>query len=70
MPASSTRRKEMAKAHAKRAWYCTCGKIVHGNGGEHMHREMHARKGDAHYYMTYSDYLLRKAAAELRKVNS
>jgi hypothetical protein len=59
------RRKEMARAHAKRASYCTCGKVVHGNGGEHMHREMHKRKGDGHYYMTYTAYCERKKLKEM-----
>jgi hypothetical protein len=52
--ANYQRRTEMARAHAKRASYCTCGKVVHGNGGSHMHRAMHKRKDDGHYYMTYS----------------
>jgi len=50
----------MAQAHAKRASYCTCGKTVHGNGGEWMHAQMHKRKADGHYYMTYSEYCRRR----------
>lgn len=65
-----SRRLAMRRAHAKRAHHCTCGKTVHGNGGEHMHRVMHENKGEwrtpgGHFYMTYSEYQRRKAAAEL-----
>jgi Ni/Co efflux regulator RcnB len=41
-----TRRLAMRRAHARRAYYCTCGKVVHGNGGENSHRQMHVRRGD------------------------
>lgn len=63
-----TRRKAMRRAHARRANYCTCGKIVHGNGGKHAHRAMHERKGEwrtegGHRYMTYSEYERRRDAA-------
>jgi hypothetical protein len=30
-------RRARAKAHAKRAYFCVCGKLVHGNGGKAMH---------------------------------
>ena len=65
----STRRKAMAQAHAKYANYCTCGKIVHGNGGKHTHRAMHERKGEwrtesGHCYMTYSEYQRRIEQAQ------
>lgn len=67
--ARNQRRLEMARAHAKRASHCTCGKTVHGNGGEYHHRRMHERKGEwrtdgGHFYMTHSEYERRKAAAE------
>jgi hypothetical protein len=64
--ARNQRRLEMARAHAKRAYHCTCGKKVHGNGARHMHKAMHVRKGEwridsGHYYMTYSEYIHRQA---------
>ena len=34
--------------HARRAHYCSCGKIVRGNGGAASHRAMHDRKGDGY----------------------
>jgi hypothetical protein len=63
-----SRRKAMRRAHAKRAYHCTCGKTVRGNGGENAHRQMHVRKGDwrrdftgavvnpdGHHYMTETE---------------
>ena len=46
---SHTRRR-MASAHANHEFYCTCGKIVRGNGGRAGHAWMHERRGDGHYY--------------------
>ena len=68
--ARNQRRLEMARAHAKRASYCTCGKVVHGNGGAHHHKASHERKGEwrtdgGHHYMTYSEYMIRQNDAEL-----
>jgi len=28
------------------AAYCTCGNVVHGNGGKNSHRAMHKRRND------------------------
>ena len=66
--ARNQRRLEMARAHAKRAHHCTCGKTVHGNGAEFMHRQSHERKGEwrtvgGHYYMTYIEWMRRKSEA-------
>lgn len=33
-----------AAGHAKRAYYCTCGKVVHGNGARFQHGAMHNRQ--------------------------
>lgn len=33
-----------AKGHAKHKCYCTCGKVVSGNGAIYQHREMHRRR--------------------------
>ena len=30
-------RKRLAQAHAKHAYFCACGKVVHGNGARAMH---------------------------------
>lgn len=47
-------RRERARGHLKHRSYCTCGKVVRGNGGIYQHRRMHERKGDGHRYMSYS----------------
>lgn len=47
---------ERAKAHARRGYFCSCGAIVHGNGGKHNHREMHRRVQDGHRYVTSEQY--------------
>jgi len=46
----------MASAHAKHADFCSCGKIVHGNGGRYQHREMHHRKQDGHHAITQESW--------------
>ena len=38
-------RLRMRRAHAKYARYCSCGKIVHGNGGKTSHQAGHERNG-------------------------
>ena len=63
---------ERAKNHVKHKGYCTCGKVVSGNGAIYQHREMHKRRrqwcdpmlidGGGFYYMTYSAWTARKAA--------
>jgi hypothetical protein len=37
-------RRARASRHAQRSHYCSCGKIVRGNGGEAAHKEMHLRR--------------------------
>lgn len=59
---SESRRLAMRRAHTKHKSYCTCGKVVSGNGGRHAHRAMHERKSDGHYYMTYSEWERRRLA--------
>lgn len=39
-----------AQAHAKHAHFCSCGRVVHGNGAKAAHRAMHARAGDGHHW--------------------
>lgn len=62
-----SRRLAMRRAHARRASFCTCGKVVHGNGGRTSHRAMHKRKGDSHYYMTPTAYARRRADEQKAK---
>ena len=49
-----SRRLAMRRAHTKHKSYCSCGKIVCGNGGRHSHAAMHKRKADGHRYLTYT----------------
>ena len=32
--------------HAKYGHYCTCGKVVYGNGGKTSHKAMHERRDE------------------------
>lgn len=45
-----------AKAHANHGYFCTCGRIVHGNGGRANHRDMHKRNDDGHRFTTREGY--------------
>lgn len=58
------RRLAMRRAHTKHSGYCTCGKIVCGNGGIYMHKQMHIRKSDGHQYLTYSAWQQRISTAQ------
>lgn len=40
-----------AQAHAKHIYYCSCGKVVSGNGGKASHEYMHERRGDLHSWI-------------------
>lgn len=67
---SETRRLAMRRAHSKRAYHCTCGMIVHGNGASSAHRAMHMRKNEwrseeGHHYMTESERERRRASSAL-----
>lgn len=42
--------------HARHAYYCSCGKIVHGNGGRASHADMHERREDGHRFITSRAY--------------
>lgn len=35
---------DKARAHARIAYWCTCGKVVHGNGGKWSHAQKHRRR--------------------------
>lgn len=61
MNMDESRRLAMRRAHARRPWYCTCGKTVHGNGGRTAHSAKHRRARDGHYYMTVTEYERRAA---------
>ena len=39
---------ERAKAHAKRPYHCSCGKVAFGNGARAQHFGMHERRNDGH----------------------
>lgn len=54
---NESRRLAMRKAHTRYKGYCTCGKKVSGNGGKSMHEAMHARKQDAHHFVTYEKWV-------------
>ena len=41
---------DKARQHARHPHYCTCGKVVWGNGANYQHREMHRRRNDGHHY--------------------
>ncbi len=47
-----SRRLAMRRAHTKHADYCTCGRVVRGNGGRASHRHMHHVDGDGHHGVT------------------
>lgn len=51
-----TTRLRMRRAHANHEAYCSCGRIVHGNGGKWNHRDMHERASDGHRYVTSTYY--------------
>lgn len=51
-------KKASAQAHAKHAHYCTCGRIVRGNGAKYQHRAAHKRNDDGgHHYVTREAWL-------------
>jgi hypothetical protein len=45
-----------AKRHARIPHYCSCGKIVHGNGGKAAHKAMHVRAKDGHRWLTIEQF--------------
>lgn len=51
-PRNHNRRRAMRRQHAVHAHYCSCGKVVHGNGGKAGHGYMHARHADGHRWIT------------------
>lgn len=53
---SETRRLAMRRAHTKHASFCSCGKIVHGNGAYAAHRAMHVRRADGHRFILEAHY--------------
>lgn len=44
-------RRRSSMAHAKHGFFCSCGRIVHGNGAKASHRAMHERADDGHRYV-------------------
>ena len=59
---SESRRLAMRRAHTKHQGYCTCGKVVSGNGGIFNHGQMHRRRDDGHRFMTYSAWAAKQTA--------
>lgn len=55
----ATTRKQRAQAHAKHGFFCSCGRIVHGNGGKAQHAYMHEQASDGHRWMMRSAWLAR-----------
>jgi hypothetical protein len=43
-------------AHARTAYECSCGKIVHGNGARASHRAAHERRGEFVTLRRYNPY--------------
>lgn len=43
--------RQRASAHTKHAFYCSCGKVVHGNGGKAGHAYMHEQAKDGHQFV-------------------
>jgi hypothetical protein len=48
--------RQRASAHAKHPYYCSCGKIVFGNGGKAGHAYMHERRTDGHRWIGQSQW--------------
>lgn len=55
-----SRRLAMRRAHVLHKTYCTCGKVVCGNGGRASHRAMHERRKDGHHGITRDAWLAMK----------
>ena len=56
-------RLRMRRAHANHAHYCSCGKVVNGNGGKAGHEYMHERRKDGHTWLTRAAWLARQEEA-------
>lgn len=41
-----------ARAHAKHPGYCSCGRVVWGNGGKSQHKWMHEQRHDGHGFIS------------------
>lgn len=52
--------RQRAQAHAKRAYFCACGRVVHGNGARAMHfyigGDRYAGKREGHQEITRDYY--------------
>jgi hypothetical protein len=59
-----SRRLAMRRAHARRANYCSCGKVVYGNGGRATHKAMHIRNQDGHRFMIEDRWRIEMARRE------
>lgn len=55
-PNDPVRAKEKARAHARRPYYCNCGRLVFGNGGKAAHAGKHRRIGDGHRWIGRAEW--------------
>lgn len=55
-PKSSAAATAKAKSHAKRAYYCACGAVVHGNGGRAGHFGTTGNKRAGHKQINVEDW--------------
>lgn len=61
---------QRARAHAKRGYFCKCGRIVHGNGARAMHfyvgGDRHAGRREGHREISREAWLTTTAAGAER----
>ena len=50
-------KKAAAQGHARRAHYCSCGYIIHGNGAKAAHHGKHVRASDGHRWWTMTQWI-------------
>lgn len=48
--------RDKAQAHAKHAYFCSCGYVVHGNGAKAGHGRMHQQRADGHCWWSRADW--------------
>lgn len=53
----TSRNYKRATAHTKHAHYCSCGRVVFGNGGKAGHGYMHEQRRDGHTWIGRTQWL-------------
>lgn len=53
---SNRTRRDIMSAHAKHPHYCSCLRVVFGNGGQAGHAYMHERRGDGHRFVVPDEW--------------